>query len=223
MKTQIVHASVFVLVMTSLLNSASAFAFRLASSTSTCVTITSSSRRPISSAATNRLQKYNGQKSSASMPPSVQIFGRQAIRLFSTTDDVGVDAKATTNANEASATDSLAAKKEDGNGSPSQSQGDTETWQNHRSRWAKRKHKRKMKKLEEENGDLDAVERMENDGLSWEQFDFGFRWAVIWTNRFFGYISVWVLRHNRLLMHCSLAISIPYVLWICTHISCSIG
>ena len=143
MKTQIVHASVFVLVMTSLLNSASAFAFRLASSTSTCVTITSSSRRPISSAATNRLQKYNGQKSSASMPSSVQIFGRQAIRLFSTTDDVGVDAKATTN--EASATDSLAAKKEGGNGSPSQSQGDTETWQNHRSRWAKRKHKRKMK------------------------------------------------------------------------------
>lgn len=50
---------------------------------------------------------------------------------------------------------------------------ENKTWQNPRSRWARRKHKKKTKELrqEKESGDEDAG----SGGLDWEKFEFGER------------------------------------------------
>ncbi|KAL7540128.1 hypothetical protein ACHAWF_006600 [Thalassiosira exigua] len=53
------------------------------------------------------------------------------------------------------------------------SQTTTETWQNHRSRWAKRKHRKKMEKfqLQQQQGEHGDVDN-EVEGLDWEKFEF---------------------------------------------------
>ena len=58
-------------------------------------------------------------------------------------------------------------------------QGESSTWQNHRSRWAKRKHRKKMEKLQQQNGGAD-VEEEEGSGLDWESFEFGSR--LVWLS-----------------------------------------
>lgn len=50
----------------------------------------------------------------------------------------------------------------------------SDTWQNPRSRWARRKHRKKMEKLQRE-GRGDELEDEEIDGLSWDKFEFGER------------------------------------------------
>lgn len=58
-------------------------------------------------------------------------------------------------------------------------QGESSTWQNQRSRWAKRKHRKKMEKLQQQNGGAD-VEEEEGSGLDWESFEFGSR--LVWLS-----------------------------------------
>ena len=49
---------------------------------------------------------------------------------------------------------------------------DSGTWQNPRSRWARRKHRRRMEKLQQdERGEDEGA----NDALQWDKFEFGDR------------------------------------------------
>lgn len=48
-----------------------------------------------------------------------------------------------------------------------------ETWQNPRSRWARRKHRKKLEKLQREG--VSETETDEVDTLNWDKFEFGDR------------------------------------------------
>lgn len=51
----------------------------------------------------------------------------------------------------------------------------SDTWQNPRSRWARRKHRKKMEKLQRERrGDV-VEEEDDSSGLNWDKFEFGDR------------------------------------------------
>lgn len=56
-----------------------------------------------------------------------------------------------------------------------------ETWQNPRSRWARRKHRKKMEKMQLQQGENNGINGMGNEleddkgALDWESFEFGTR------------------------------------------------
>jgi hypothetical protein len=59
-----------------------------------------------------------------------------------------------------------------------QSNRESDTWQNPRSRWARRKHRKNMERLQKERQGDDVDD---NGGLNWESFEFGCRYVTFFA------------------------------------------
>jgi hypothetical protein len=75
----------------------------------------------------------------------------------------------------------------------------SDTWQNHRSRWARRKHRKKMDKLRQHENDQDDTLLHNENGLNWDKFEFGDRSVFQLshcTTAHFTYISSSYIPHT---------------------------
>lgn len=114
---------------------------------------------------------------SSSYASSVTL-GRAAMSLYHGSDDAMVDDADVTGGGGSSATAAISEDAaDDGETTKAKDehvQGD-ETWKNHRSRWARRKHRKKVENLRRQQQDVgeDGDGDTAGVGLDWETFEFG--------------------------------------------------